>query len=341
MLDTKIALKELSATTNVVELDQRFQKYLGKSWALNEWFKTMVALLPEDKKEAGKLLSEAKVALTEAYENKERNLSSEWINQKLNEDLIDVSLDGKPLDGGSYSVLALVRREIEEVYKWMGFTIDYGHEIVTKYENFESVNIPLTHPATEMHDTIYLKDLDPSGIPLILRTHNSAHQVEDIMKYGVPLKLGSPWRVYRFENMDASHDTMFWYAEWIVIDKWLSIANFKDTMKKILSWILWKKVEIRMRPSYFPFVEPGFEIDAQCTLCEGKWCSLCKQSWWIELLWAGMVHPQVITNAGLDPSEWSGFARWIWVSRLAALRYGIKDIRYFTNGDLRFAKSFA
>lgn len=341
MIDTKIALEELTTVENTVQLDERFQKYLWKSWALNEGFKTMGALSPEEKKTMGAVLSDAKTALTDAYEHKERKLSMEGINQKLNEDLVDISLTGKALDEGSYSVLALVRREIEEVYKWMWFIIDYGHEIVTKYENFESVNIPLTHPATEMHDTIYLKDTDPSWLPLILRTHNSAHQVEDIMKYGVPLKLGSPGRVYRFENMDASHDTMFWYAEGIVIDKGLSIANFKDTMKKILSWILGKATEIRMRPSYFPFVEPGFEIDAQCTICGGKWCSLCKQSWWIELLGAWMVHPNVITNAGLDPKERSGFARGIGVSRLAALRYGIKDIRYFTNGDLRFAKSFS
>ena len=190
---------------------------------------------PEERKALGQKLTEAKDQVTEAYEAKEMELSREKINQLLNADLVDISLDTQPLDQGSYSVLAKVRREIEEVYKSLGFIIDYGHEIVTKYENFESVNIPLTHPATEMHDTIYLNDLDPKGLPLILRTHNSAHQVQDMMKYGVPLKLGSPGRVYRFESMDASHDVMFRYAEGIVIDKNLSIANFKDTMQKILS----------------------------------------------------------------------------------------------------------
>jgi phenylalanyl-tRNA synthetase alpha chain len=176
---------------------------------------------------------------------------------------------------------------------------------------------------------------------LILRTHNSAHQVQDIQKYWIPLKLWSPWRVYRVENMDASHDIMFQYAEWIVIDKNISIANFKDTMKKLLSAILWKKIEIRMRPSYFPFVEPWFEIDAQCPICDGKWCSLCKKSWWLELLGAGMIHPNVLKNAWVDPKIWSGFAFGIWLSRLAAIRYWIKDIRYFTNWDLRFIRSFA
>lgn len=159
------------------------------------------------------------------------------INEQLEKDLVDISIDTAS-EHGSYSLLAKVRREIEDVYKSMGFIIDYGHEIVTKYENFESVNIPLSHPATEMHDTIYLNDKDAVGENLILRTHNSAHQVQDIMKYGVPLRLGSPGRVYRFDSMDASHDVMFQYAEGLIVDKNVSIAQFKDTMKKLLSGIL-------------------------------------------------------------------------------------------------------
>lgn len=342
MLELKHALWELEKVADVVQLENFFQIYLGKKGLLNEEFKVMLALSPEEKKERGATLSEIKTKLTEAYEAKQQFFKMEEINQQLQKDLVDISLDVSS-EQGSYSLLAKVRREIEEVYKSMWFIIDYGHEIVTKYENFESVNIPLSHPATEMHDTIYLNDKDPSGQNLILRTHNSAHQIEDIQKYGVPLKLWSPGRVYRNESMDAWHDVMFWYAEGIIIDKNLSIANFKDTMQKLLSWILWKNITIRMRPCYFPFVEPGFEIDASCPICNGKWwnCSLCKSSWRIELLGAGMVHPQVITNAWLDPKERSGFARWVGVSRLAAVKYGIKDIRYFTNGDLRFAKSFA
>lgn len=340
MIELKHALGELEKVSDMVQLDNFFQIYLGKKWLLNEEFKLLVSLSPEEKKEKWGKLSDIKMQLTTAYEAKQQHYMTQQINEQLEKDLIDISLD-VPYEQGSYSLLAKVRREIEEVYKSLWFTIDYGHEIVTKYENFESVNIPLSHPATEMHDTIYLNDKDNFGENLILRTHNSAHQVEDIMKYGVPLRLWSPGRVYRFDSMDASHDVMFQYAEGIVIDKNVSIAQFKDTMKKLLSWILWKNLEIRLRPSYFPFVEPGFEIDAQCPICEAKWCGLCKHSWWIELLGAGMVHPNVIKNAWLDPKERSGFARWIGVSRLAAVRYGVKDIRYFTNGDLRFAKSFA
>ncbi len=340
MIELKALLTQLSSIENPDQLEIFFQKYLGKKWLLNEEFKKLVSLSPEEKKTVGAELSEVKEKLTSAYEQKSTSFMMEKINEQLGKDLVDMGLDIW-LDEGSYSLLAKVRREIEEVYQSMGMIIDYGHEVVSKYENFESVNIPLTHPATEMQDTIYLKDTDPSWIPLILRTHNSAHQVQDIMKYGVPLKLGSPGRVYRFENTDASHDVMFRYAEGLIIDKNLSIANFKDTMKKLLSGILWKELEIRMRPSYFPFVEPGFEIDAQCPLCGGKWCPLCKNSGRLELIGAWMVHPNVIKNAGLDPAQWSGFAWGIGVSRLVAVRYAIKDIRYFTNGDLRFAKSFA
>lgn len=340
MIELKHALWELEKVSDAMQLDNFFQIYLGKKWLLNEEFKLLVSLDVEAKKDKGAKLSEIKTQLTSAYEQKQEMLMMQHINDQLEKDLVDIGLD-LPRDQGAYSLLAKVRREIEEVYKSLWFVIDYGHEIVTKYENFESVNIPLSHPATEMHDTIYLNDKDLYGENLILRTHNSAHQIQDIMKYGVPLKLWSPGRVYRFDSMDASHDVMFQYAEGLVVDKGVSIAQFKDTMQKLLSGILWKNIEIRLRPSYFPFVEPGFEIDAQCPICGGTWCSLCKGSGRIELLGAGMIHPNVITNAWLDSKEWSGFARWIWVSRLAAIKYGIKDIRYFTNGDLRFAKSFS
>ncbi len=340
MIELKHALWELGKVADAVQLDNFFQIYLGKRWLLNEEFKLLVSLGSEDKKDKWAKLSEIKTELTAAYEQKQQYFMMGKINEQLEKDLVDISLD-VTTEYGSYSLLAKVRRDIEDVYKSMWFIIDYGHEIVTKFENFESVNIPLSHPATEMHDTIYLEDKDPSWQNLILRTHNSAHQVQDIMKYGVPLKLWSPGRVYRFDSMDASHDVMFQYAEGIIVDKNLGIAHFKDTMQKLLSAILWKNIIIRMRPSYFPFVEPGFEIDAQCPICGGTWCSLCKGSGWIELLGAGMIHPKVLINAWLDPKEWSGFARWVGVSRLAAIKYGIKDIRYFTNGDLRFAKSFA
>jgi len=341
MLNSKEILEELNRITNLIQLEEFFQKYLWKKWLLNEEFKKIISLTEQERKDFGSQLTETKEILMNNYEKKERELSIWNINKKLNEDIVDISLDWRSLDQWNFAIIAKVRRKIEEVYQSMWFIIDYGHEVVTKYENFQSVNIPLTHPVTEAHDTFYLNEKDSFGENLILRTHNSAHQVQDIKKYWVPLKLWSPWRVYRFENVDAWHDLMFQYAEWMIVDKNISIAQFKDTMQKILSWILEKDIEIRIRPSYFPFVEPWFEIDAACPICNGSWCPLCKNSWRIELVWAWMVHPNVLKNAWLDSDQWSWFARWIWVSRLAAVKYGIKDIRFFTSGDLRFTKTFA
>lgn len=339
MFDYKQPIKELEDINTLALLEDFFQKYLGKQGTLPLAFKEMAALNPEEKKEAGKILSEAKTALTEAYEQKLQALSIGEINEALEKDLVDFSLEKSPYDIGHRSLLAQVRREAEEVCKSMGFIIEYGTDVVTKFENFESVNIPLSHPATEMQDTIYLKETDTRGEPLILRTQTSAMQNFMIKKYGVPLKAVVPGKVYRYENMDATHDTMFYQLEWIVVDKWISIAHAKHMIEKLLSAILKKNVETRMRPAYFPFVEPGFEIDARYEITDPKtWEKTMSK--WMEVLWAGMIHPKVLEMAGVDPKEYSGFAFGMGLSRLAAVRYGIKDIRYFTNGDLRFAKSF-
>lgn len=341
MIDVKASLQDLEKVADLEQLESFFQQYLGKNGSITLGFKQMGSLSPEEKKTLGQELTEAKNQVTEAYEAKQRALSIDQINAQLNADLVDSSLETADGDQGSFSLLANIRRDAEEVCKSMGFIIEYGTEVVTKFENFESVNIPLTHPATEMHDTIYLQDKDPSGENLILRTHTSSMQNYLIQKYGLPLKAVVPSRVYRYENMDAHHDVMFYQLEGIVVDKHLSVAHFKDMMEKLLSALLHKKVETRMRPGYFPFVEPGFEIDARYEIYNQQ-TGKKELSKWIELVGAGMIHPNVLKNAGIDTNEWrSWFAFGIGISRLAAMRYGIKDIRYFTNGDLRFAKSFA
>ncbi len=323
----------------MAQLENFFQIYLWKKGLLNEEFKVMVDLPAEEKKEKWAKLSEIKTKLTQAYEAKEQYFKMGYINEQLEKDLIDISLDASK-DIWAYSLLAEIRRDAEEICKSMGFIVEYGTEIVTKFENFESVNIPLTHPATEMHDTIYLNDKDASGENLILRTHTSSMQNYLIQKYWLPLKAVVPGRTYRFENMDASHDTMFYQMEWIVIDKNISIAHFKEMITKLLSALLHKNVETRMRPGYFPFVEPGFEIDVRYEIYN-KETEKKELSNWMEILGAGMIHANVLKEAGVDSTQWSGFAFGIGISRLAAVRYWIKDIRYFTNGDLRFAKSFA
>lgn len=339
MLELAHALWELEKVVEAAQLENFFQIYLWKKGLLNEEFKVMLSLSPEEKKERGGKLSEIKTKLMAAYEAKEQSFKMEEINQQLQKDLVDISLDSS-VDEWSYSLLAEIRRDAEEICKSMGFVMEYGTDVVTKFENFESVNIPLTHPATEMHDTIYLNDKDASGENLILRTHTSSMQNYLIQKYWLPLKAVVPGRTYRFENMDASHDTMFYQMEGIIIDKNISIAHFKEMITKFLSALLHKDVETRMRPGYFPFVEPGFEIDVRYDVYN-KETGKMEKSKRMEILGAGMIHPNVLKEAGVDSTERSGFAFWIGISRLAAVRYGIKDIRYFTNGDLRFAKSFA
>lgn len=212
--------------------------------------------------------------------------------------------------------------------------------MVTKYENFISLNIPLTHPATEMHDTFFLEDRDESGENYVLRTHTTAMDNDLIKEFGVPCKIVIPSKVYRYEATDASHDTTFYQLEGIVIDRNMSIAHFKDFIQRLLSAILETEITVRMRPGYFPFVEPGFEIDASCPICHGDGCSLCKKTGWIEIMGAGMLHPEVLKQAGIDPKEYSGFAFGMGINRLVAVKYRIKDIRLFTNGDLRFSRSF-
>jgi len=339
MLETDKIVKEIQWAKDLKELENVFDTYLGKKWLLNEEFKKMASLSIEEKKEYGKTLSDAKVILTDTYESKEQLLSIDSINEKLREDIVDISVEGKKIEQWNFNLLTRVRRDLEEAAKTMGFIVESGNEVATKFQNFESVNIPLTHPATEMHDTIYLNEKDKSDEYLVLRTHTSALQNYMIKKHWLPLKVIVPGRCYRFDAMDATHDTMFFQFEWMYIDKWVSIANFKDVMEKFLSVMLKRKVEVRMRPWFFPFVEPGFEIDARYEILDRK-TGEKSMSKWIELLWAGMVHPNVLKIAGVDPEEYSGFAFWPWINRLTAMRYGIKDIRYFTNGDLRFAKSF-
>ncbi len=212
MIELKHALSELEKVVDVAQLENFFQIYLGKKGLINEEFKVMITLPAEEKKERGAKLSDIKAKLTEAYKTKEQSFRMGQINEQLEKDLVDISLDAS-IENGSYSLLAEIRRDAEDICKSMGFVMEYGTEMVTKFENFESVNIPLTHPATEMHDTIYLNDKDSSGKNLILRTHTSSMQNYLIKKYGLPLKAVVPGKVYRYENMDASHDTMFYQLE--------------------------------------------------------------------------------------------------------------------------------
>ncbi len=334
------AIKQAFEKVETMEaLDALYDSYCGKQWEITQANKSMATLSPEEKRTKWQELQAIRQEIVGLYEAKKTTFQKDLFEKIMQDDIVDYSIE-KPREGkGFMHVLHTERRRIEQLFMSMGFNIYYGDDVVTKYENFYSVNIPSTHPATEMHDTLFLHQLDEWGENLILRTHTSAMQNRLMKEFGAPLRVVIPGKVYRNENLDASHDMVFWQLEGMVIDKGISIAHFKDLMTKILSAIFEKEAKMRMRPAFFPFVEPGFEIDAGCPICDQKGCSLCKQTGWIELLGAGMIHPNVLQQGWVDPQEYTGFAFGVGINRLVAIKYGIKDIRYFTNGDLKFLQS--
>jgi len=340
MIEKEKILQEFSEATTKEQLSEVYQKYLWKNGLLTAELKTLSTLSLEEKKEKGQKLTEMRKALEEYFTTKEKEFTLIEINEILKKDAVDLFVPAKTIEEWYISLLTKTRREMEDIAKSMGFIVEMGTEIVNKYENFETVNTPITHPATEMHDTIYVSKKDERGEHYILRTHTSSAQNYILKKYGAPVKAVVPWKVYRFDEMDATHDVMFYQFEGVFVDKNISIANFKEILTTFLSAILKKKVEIRMRPAFFPFVEPGMEIDARYEYFNPK-TGQRELSKWIEILGAGMIHPNVLKMGGIDPEEWwTGFAFGLGVSRIAATKYGIKDIRLFTNGDLRFSHSF-
>ena len=335
----QIAQTYQSCTTQD-QLDQVYDQYLGKNGSITSIFKTIGFLSPEEKKTVGAKLGDLKIYITQQYEQYTKQFKVAIINMQLQSELIDIHSIWLDQAQWHYHLLSQVRREVEDIFSHLGFAIEYGDEIVTKYENFESVNIPLTHPATEMHDTYYLNQTDNHGQNLVLRTHTSAMQQKIIKQYGSEFKCIIPGKVYRCESTDVSHDTMFWQLEWMVLGMGISIPNFTWLMQEIFSALFQSNVTVRLRPSYFPFTEPSFEMDVSCTPDQPELYKLSKETGWLEIGWAGMIHPNVLRDAWVDSDIYSGFAFGMWLTRLAAIKHQIRDIRYFTSGDLRFVQSF-
>ena len=323
-------LRQLETIDSLQSLEQFHSNHLGKKWTVPELYKQMKDVPADQKKSYAQSVQDFQQAIQQAFDEKQYLLKQKQREEKLSKDLVDFSLPGASHHLWSLSLLAQERRRIEEIFQWMGFVIEDGNHVVDVFQNFESVNIPATHPATEMHDTIYLNQKDDQWRRKLLRTHTSAQQNELIKKHGTPCRFVVPWNVYRNEKLDATHDSMFWQVEWVVIDRDISIGHFKYVIRQILAALLEDDtIEMRMRPGYFPFVEPGFEIDARPSGSDK----------WIEILWAWMIHPEVLKQADVDPNEWSGFAFGLGLTRMVAIKHGLKDIRLLTNGDLRFAQS--
>jgi phenylalanyl-tRNA synthetase alpha chain len=307
---------------------------LGRKGRLNEISKEFGKLTPEERKSIGKLLNTVKQDLEARLEARKGILETVALDARLASEWIDLTTPAPGVRPGHLHPVTQVQRELEELFVSLGFAVLDGPEVESEYYNFDALNIPADHPARDMQDTFWLTD------GRLLRTHTSPVQVRGLEKLGPPLKMIAPGRVFRNEEVDPSHEHTFYQLEGMMVDRDVSVAHLIYFMKTLLSAVFRREVTVRLRPGFFPFVEPGFELDIQCLICGGPGCPVCKQSGWVELLPCGLTHPAVLRYGGVDPEEWSGFAFGLGLTRLAMMRYAIDDIRLFASGDLRFLNQF-
>lgn len=332
----KEAQAEIENAGELEKLDEIHRRYLGKNGRISGIFSSLGNLSGEEKARVGKEANQVKIFLENLIKEKASQFKTK-AGTKKGAAWIDITAPGKRVSLGHLHPLTLVKRKFEEIFQVMGFSVVQGPEIETEYYNFDALNIPKDHPARDMWDTLWLKNQDQK---LLLRTHTSPVQIRYMEKNQPPLRIIAPGRVFRHEATDASHDVQFYQVEGLMIGKDVSVANFKAIVQEFFSRFFGRQVKVRLRPSFFPFVEPGFEVDMSCLACLGKGCRACKHSGWIEIMGAGMVHPNVLIAAGYNPKFWQGFAFGMGMDRLAMMKYKINDIRLFYSGDLRFLKQF-
>src|ERR1051326_6511775 len=307
---------------------------LGRNGSLKQAGKEMGKLPVEERKQIGRFLNEAKEKLEAEVEGRKRQFEENALRARLDAEWLDLTLPAPGPRRGHQHPITRLQRELEDLFRSLGFAVLDGPEVETEYHNFDALNIPATHPARDMQDTFWLKGGN------LLRTHTSPVQVRGMERLGPPLRMIAPGRVFRNESVDASHEHTFYQLEGMMIDREVSVAHLIYFMKTLLAQIFHREVTVRLRPGYFPFVEPGFELDIQCLICGGPGCPVCKQSGWVELLPCGLVNPKVLRMSGIDPEQWGGFAFGLGLTRLVMMRYGIDDIRHLQGGDLRFLEQF-
>ncbi|EKR92461.1 phenylalanine--tRNA ligase, alpha subunit [Leptospira santarosai str. CBC379] len=328
------AVQKIGSSVSEEDLDKNKNDFIGKKGKLTAVLKNVVSLSIEEKKTIGQKANELSKKLEAFVSETKISLKKKLFEKQATFEFFDALRPLANPSNGSLHPITQIQYEIEDIFASMGFSIMDGPEIETDTNNFGALNFTEDHPAREMQDTFYLENGN------LLRTHTSAIQVRTLRKLKPPFRIIAPGRVFRYEEVDASHEHTFYQIEGMVVGKDISAANLIDTMQVLLSRIFEKEIKTRLRPGYFPFVEPGFELDVNCLVCEGKGCPVCKQSGWLELLPCGLIHPNVLSYAGLDPKEWTGFAFGLGLDRLVMMRYGIHDIRYFQSGNLRFLKQF-
>ncbi|MBR3312335.1 MAG: phenylalanine--tRNA ligase subunit alpha [Solobacterium sp.] len=330
------ALEAIEAAKNPEELAQVRVQYLGKKGSIQELMSYMRSLSKEEKPAFGQKVNVCKQTVSKAVEKRQAELQKTAVLAKMEEEKIDVTLPGSRLSLGTTHPLIMIQQEIEDLFLGMGYTVAEGPEVEADYYNFELANIPKDHPSRDMQDTFYI---DPNTL---LRTHTTAMQMRELEKAGgkTPIKLICPGKVYRRDDDDATHSHQFMQCEGLVVGEHITLADLKGTLEYMANRMFGNGRTIRFRPSYFPFTEPSVEVDVSCPFCNGKGCSVCKGSGWIEILGAGMVHPHVLEMNGFDSEKCTGFAFGVGLERVAMLKYGIDDIRNFYINDSRFLKNF-
>jgi len=329
--------EEIGKCKDLKTLEKIRIKYLGRKGELTNILKSLKDLPIEQRKKIGPISNNLKKLIENALDEKRLYLISNHALEPL-----DLSLPGKKIPHGHLHPFTTLENKIEEIFSALGFEIVESNEIETEYYNFDALNIPANHPARDMWDTFWIKNdfQSKNKERFLLRTHTSPIQVHYMETHQPPFRIVSPGKVYRYEALDASHDIQFHQLECLMVDENITFANFKFIVLSFFQQLFSKKINVQFTPSYFPFVEPGVQINISCPRCNQKGCSLCKNTGWLEIAGAGMVHPNVFKAVGYNPKMWRGFAFGIGLERIAMIKYNIPDIRLFNSADLRFIKQF-
>ncbi len=334
------ALDELAKVTNVNELEAWRIRYLGRKGNLIQILRSLATVPLKERREVGARANELKKSLETAFEEKKADLERDSA-LPIGRETLDVTLPGQQVPLGRLHPTTQILEEICDIFSSMGFQVVEGPEVEWDYYNFEALNMPADHPARDMFATLWVDFETKTGDrPMLLRTHTSPVQIRVMEKSPPPIRIIAPGRVYRYEATDATHEWMFYQVEGLAVDRNITLADLKGTLFEFARRLFGEDRKCRFRCDYFPFVEPGVEVAIDCLVCHGAGCRLCGNSGWIEILGAGMVHPEVLRRVGIDPQVYSGFAFGMGVERIPILRYGIDDIRLFYSNDLRFLKQF-
>jgi phenylalanyl-tRNA synthetase, alpha subunit (EC 6.1.1.20) len=325
---------EIQNASDIQVLEETRVKYLGKKGIITSALKSIGELPKEERPAAGVKINAVKVVIEESLNHRLKELEEKELEERLKKEYIDITVPGRKPELGHLHPLTIVREEITEIFLGLGFSIAEGPEIEYDYYNFEALNIPRDHPARDIQDTFYIND------NIVLRTHTSPVQVRTMERQKPPIRVIVPGRVYRSDDIDATHSPVFHQIEGLVVDRNVTMGDLKGVLSLFAKQLFGEDTKTKFRPHYFPFTEPSAEMDVTCMACKGRGCRVCGGTGWIEILGSGMVHPKVLSMSGIDPQEYSGFAFGMGLDRIAMLKYGIDDLRLFFENDIRFIRQF-